>query len=152
MDALQPQYVPAEMGAAGSSGSGSSTNSRQARVRSVTRRALCGLLSHCPELWTDLNQSLDQVGQVIRPVLSAVGLGVAGPHAPDNVGCADDDETVIDSEVAVCREALGLLREGKRQEATAKLNSSAVSAAGVVQLVHDCEFDSPFILDNEDEL
>jgi hypothetical protein len=161
MTTLQPQYVPAEMGAAGSVGSGSSSNSgntsfsssREVRVRSLTRRVLSGLFSHCPELWTDIDQTLDRVGQVIRPVLSAAGLGAAGPRAPNSANCADvivDDETVIEAEVTVCREALGLLREGKHQEATARLNSSAVSAAGVVQLGHDCEFDSPFMVDATD--
>lgn len=149
MTTLQPQYVPdsAVMDVAGSS-NGSSTSggrsNRELRVRSLTRRALCGLLSHCPELWTDLNQSLDQVGQVIRPVLSAAGLGAAGRGAPGSAGCAAADEAVIDSEVTICREALELLREGKRQEAADKLNSSAVSAAGVVQMAHDCELESPF--------
>ena len=129
---LQPKYISSTAAAGAAGSSSSSSSARAAYVGSFTRRALCGLLSHCPELWEGSEQVLDQVVHVIKAALSPTG------------SCADADLEIMHTETAVCKEALGLFQKGLHKEAADKLRSSARSVPGALVLTPECRLRSPF--------
>lgn len=138
---MQPQYAAstAIMGAAGSSNS--SSGSRATYVSSLTRRALCGLLSQCPELWEGSEQALDQVVQVVKAVLNSAGSGAAAAGVDPVVAA---DVKAAKDELTTCKDALRLFHLGQHAEAVQKLASSAREVPGAVVMTPDCRLVSPF--------